>query len=188
MQLAPSFLHHHQATPGPVPPASTGGSSAEPVDTFVPGNPEDSKQSSSNRFHKVVRFGLDAANTIGGDLPALAMTGANIGVLPLSSGLKSLLSNLNGPNVGMNLVGDAIDAKQLRDVLKNPNSTKTDKRVEETHFLLSDIIPTLTSALPLVIGLSNPIVAGVFVATQLVGVVADLAKVGYDIHRKGEQG
>jgi hypothetical protein len=143
------------------------------------------------QLRKMVRFANDAVLQLGlGDAPTAVAVASDLGMLKLSAQTQTALNAINGVNLAMNVVGMALDGKEMHDVFASPTSTKLDKQVEVAHMVLGDAIPTATSILPLVMSnmTANPVINAAFIGTQVLGVAADVAKFAYDVHRGGQQG
>lgn len=173
-------------TPSAAPSAQP---AAKSPDTVVLNSSTTSDSASvSNGHRKWVRLANSGAIQLGlGDSPGLVAMGMQSGLFSLSPGAQTFLDGVNVANVGLNVIGTAIDIKQMRDVFKNPNATALDRKVEVAHLILGDLLPTATSVMPLLMPMTNPIVNSLFLVSQAIGIGVDAAKFGYDLHRGGQQ-
>ena len=136
-----------------------------------------------SKLGETVLVTKDVVGFVFGDIPTLANVGAHLFPVPVS--VKKLFDGPGGANsvfLATSLIGTGIDAHRMVRIFKDPHSTPLERRVELGHLIVSDIIPTATSLIPM-LGMHGPLAQGIFIGTQLAGVASDGAKTVYDIKK-----
>ncbi len=138
------------------------------------------------KAHKWLQDGVliakDLSGVFFGDLPTAAGMAVQLGA-PLPDIFKAGGGlGMGAINLGLSALGTAVDLNQARRVFKNPNSTRYDRGMEVTHLVFTDLVPTGTNFIP-VLGMHGPVATVLYLATQSLGILVDLAKVQHDIRR-----
>ena len=110
---------------------------------------------------------------------------ANCIALPPS--LAPLVTASNLVNTLTGIPALLADVREMRGTFKNPLATRTDRQMDLLHFVAGDVLSTAGSLLPFVANMSDPVTMGIYLGTQISGLVFDLAKTGYDLYRHGQQ-
>jgi hypothetical protein len=139
-----------------------------------------------DRKEMALRYTNDVGvHLIANDMPALLDVAAHL--VPLPPFLAPVIRIADTLNVVTDLCTFGADGREIAGTLRNKKATKLDRFMDLLHFGVGDLVPLAGTFIPFVASLTNPITLGIWLASQAAGIVMDVVKTGYDIHRKGQQ-
>ncbi|MHB2020184.1 MAG: hypothetical protein ACYCW6_24885 [Candidatus Xenobia bacterium] len=145
-----------------------------------------------NQFEKYYRLiNSIGVQFVGGDVPAGVSIWANTPAFPAP--LQPLVGIINLANAVTGYYGIAMDMRVNHACQLNPKATPLDHKVDQSHFLVGDLLNTGASMIPLFVSGSaplmtaHPLLFAIFAGGQAIGASADFAKIFYDWCRQGQQ-